>query len=70
MTEPGIFISDAEFNYLMTLRKKGKFNPDREFIRQEVEKYLKAGGKITKIDVKTRTLDEILRANSEVFYNE
>lgn len=51
MNEPGIFISDSEFNHLMTIRKAGKFNPDREFIRKEVDKYLKRGGRITNLNL-------------------
>ena len=36
--------------HLVHLRKQ-KFNPDRDFVKNSVDDYLKNGGKITKIEI-------------------
>jgi len=46
-------------------KKKGKFQPDENFVKQAVKKYLKLGGKVTRYETSCNSDYNPVIANSE-----
>ena len=54
-----------KFNRSKFTDKNGKFNPKRPFIKKEVDKYLKKGGKITRIEFNKKLYDNFINVPNE-----